>query len=185
MTTKVSVGSEALSQGELFHQSSFTGSLEIPNDLSGIDGVTRLAPDSLDDGIAPVSVDLVMRAEQLKIVTDRLAEINRTRGLSDVLDTPQGQRVHRRYDGDAHHVLHKAEAIHGKRMRAAKTAFALATGMQQMIDSGLMTEEEAKKSTNEDWAQFMKQYADANQPNREKLRRQQKKLVKALTRPDE
>ncbi|MCA9330865.1 hypothetical protein KC957_02360 [Candidatus Saccharibacteria bacterium] len=183
MTAKVITGPEAPAQGELFHQSSFTGHLEIPNDLSGLGDTTPVVPDSSEKAVTPVSVDLVMRAEQLKIVTDRLAEINRTRGLSDVLDTPQGERVHGRYKGDAHHILYKAEGIHAKRMRAAKTAFALATGMQQMIDSGLMTEKEAKESTNEDWKQFMKQYADANQPNREKLRRQQGKLVKALTRP--
>ncbi len=171
-------------QGTLFEQSTFTGYMEIP-----IDPATQAPEPRIGFVPAPSApaagptVNLIERAEQLKIVTDNLARINRTSGLAKALDTPQGQRIHARYENDAHHILHKAEAIHDSRMLAAKHAFARASGMWAMIEAGVSTEEEAKAATHSEWMDFMAIYADSNQPARLRLRKQQEKLVKTLTKP--
>jgi hypothetical protein len=171
-----------IGQGALFEQSPFSAQTEIPLDR------TTQTPNPFVDlsHPAPVAeqptVNLIDRAEQLQIVTDKLAKINRTRGLAEVLETAKGKQVQERYRGDAEYILYKAEAIHSSRMRDAKHAFARASGMWAMIESGAVTEDDAKEMTQEMWKDFLKQYADDNQASRVKLRRQQARVVRALTK---
>lgn len=172
-------------QGSLFEPNPVVPTAEIPLDPSSQLPDPFVGNDSEPTYVSAdgPTVNLIDRAEQLKIVTDKLAQINRTRGLAEVLETSQGQRVQRRYGGDAQHVQYRAEALHKRRMIDAKEAFAKASGMYAMIESGVMTESEAKKATHDDWIDFMKRYADANQPNRVALRQQQNRLVRKLTKP--
>lgn len=173
-------------QGELFTQSRFTNHLELPVDPISAAPVREVAPDTpvvTTDVIGP-SVNLIDRAEQLTEVTHRFAEINRTTGLNTALETPHARRIEARYGvGIAEGIRDKANAIHARRMRDAKNDFARASGMWAMIESGTLPEDEAKQQTHEMWNGFMKRYADDNQPNRVQLRNQQRKLVKAITKP--
>ena len=184
MTAVLRHEADAPTQGHMFEVSPHSPHVEIP-----VDPASQLAvpagvehADSVMPEIVPV-VGLVDRARDLKLVTDKLAKLNKIRGLGEAVETRRAEKIHSQYDGDAHEILYQAEAQTKRRTKEAKEAFARATGMYAMIESGLMTEEEAKLSTQRDWMDFLAQYADANQPNRLALRRQQDKLVKALTKP--
>ena len=170
-------------QGSLFQPSPHNPYFETPTDFTQLPDApceSALAQDVVAGPV--VVVNLEDRARDLILATKKLAKLNQIRGLGDVLETPRGARIHSHYEDDAHHILYISEGLSRRRLREAKEAFARATGMYAMIESGAMTKEEARASTYQDWVRFMAQYADANQPNRLELRAQQQKHIKRIAK---
>lgn len=125
-----------------------------------------VGPEVAPDPAAPVvtetvlgpSVNLAERAEHLQEALDTIAKMSRTTGLSIASMGPARRQLERTND-DVDALVGRAEAAQPERLRHTKQEFAKAIGMDAMIASGLVTEQEAKASAHEDFQDFMAKYS--------------------------
>lgn len=141
-------------QGEMFNRSQTYRNVEIP-----VDPETMVppepTPETFDDG---PSVNIQYRAQELLKAFELLGQMSSTNGLDKAASGPHRQELEKKMD-NVDEVVGRSLAAQDHRRKAVQHSFARASGMGEMIQTGFMSEDDAKKSTREDFAEFLSEYS--------------------------
>jgi hypothetical protein len=132
------------------------------------------------------SVDIMERNLHMQNALRLLGRMSQRTGLQIANETPFRRGIEDRYGANADRVVEGAGRNKDRMLAETKREFARAFGMYAMIDSGVVTKEEAQAMTADAFSgqnqgsekeSFIREYADSH--NRPKRDTERKKLQKA------